>query len=160
MTNVWVVQLIVTLFFSCALTCLGRLVSTSLGHWELCGYSYGYCSIMMVQPQHRMRFLFLYQRWVSPVLISANISLKFQKLWQRLTLYSIRFEVSIYSVFSVFIFHKLSCLHFMDCAVKCYFHLTYSVSNVLWSMHMLWSSLHLDHLQYLGMFIFTSMKCL
>jgi hypothetical protein len=34
----------------------------------------------MVHPQHRMRFLFLYQRWVTLVLVSANIFLKFQ-IW-------------------------------------------------------------------------------
>lgn len=98
-------------FFSYAHTCLGRLVSSCLGHWELCGYSYGYYSIMMVQPQHRMRFLFLYQRWVTLVLISANIFLNFQVLWQRLTVYNVCFEVFLYSVFSVFTFHKLSCVY-------------------------------------------------
>ena len=96
-------------FFSSVLTCHGRQVSTCLGHWELCGYSYGYCSIMIVQPQHRMRFLFLYQRWVIHVLVSANIFLKCQVLWQINSLYV--FEVFIYSVFSVFTFHKLLCVY-------------------------------------------------
>jgi len=113
---VWVAPLIITLFFSCALTCLGRLVSTCLGHWELCGYSYGYCSIMMVQPQHRMRFLFLYQRWVTLVLISANIFLKFQILWQRLTvcmflkcLYVLCLVYSHFTNCCVFTFYELCC---------------------------------------------------
>lgn len=133
--DMWVVLLAITFPFSCVHICHGRLVSTSLVHWVLCGCSYGYRSIMMVQPQHRMRFLYLYRRLVTLVLISVYIFEKFQTNWQMMEhsqLKNMLWSVRLSWNSEGFVFHEvcMQYLYFVKSVLLCVFHKINSVCHL------------------------------